>query len=164
MESVSHYRSAFQCLKTIFTRIENSDVLETLIPLISQRLISLMTHLNNDIRERSIPVLELLLHQNYSAKLLVNHALSILESLLQQLMKTARSERQFLSTMDTTTTTGTSSSHARLLDCIAQLVNIVFDRYNHDQEMNKDNHNNDEREKTFMDLLQTPKLKPFRLM
>jgi hypothetical protein len=122
-----------------------------------------MTHLNDDIRERSVPVLELLLHQTYSSRLLINHSLSILESLLQQLMKTSRSERQFISTIDTTTT-GNNSGHARLLDCIAQLVNIIFDKYNNEQPNNKDNNQDERQDETLFDLLQTKKLKPFRFM
>jgi hypothetical protein len=163
LESVSHYRSALQCLKTIFSRIESPETLDPLISLICQRLISLMTHLNDDIRERSVPVLELLLHQTYSSRLLINHSLSILESLLQQLMKTSRSERQFISTIDTTTT-GNNSGHARLLDCIAQLVNIIFDKYNNEQPNNKDNNQDERQDETLFDLLQTKKLKPFRFM
>ena len=163
LESVSHYRSALQCLKTIFTRINPPESLDPLMPLISQRLISLMTHLNDDIRERSVPVLELLLHQTYSSILLTNHALPILESLLQQLMKTSRSERQFISTIDSTTT-GNNSGHARLLDCIVQLVNIVFDKYNNDQPINKDLNQDKDEEKTLFDYLYQPKSKPFKLM
>jgi hypothetical protein len=163
LESVSHYRSALQCLKTIFSRIEFPESLYSLMPLISQRLISLMTHLNDDIRERSVSVLELLLHQTYSSTLLTNHALSILESLLQQLMKTSRSERQFISTIDSTTT-GNNSGHARLLDCIVQLVNIVFDKYNNDQPINKDINSNEEQEQTLFDFLHNTKTKPFRLL
>jgi hypothetical protein len=164
LESVSHYRSALQCLKTIFSRVEPPESLDPLMPLICQRLISLMTHLNDDIRERSVPVLELLLHQTYSSILLINHALSILESLLQQLMKTSRSERQFISTIDSTTT-GNNSGHARLLDCIVQLVNIVFDKYNNEQPINKDNINQDnEQEKTLFDFLNNIKSKPYRLV
>ena len=163
LESVSHYRSALQCLKTIFSRIEPSESLEPLMPLLSQRLISLMTHLNDDIRERSVPVLELLLHQSYSSTLLTNHALFILESLLQQLMKTSRSERQFISTIDTTTA-GNNSGHARLLDCIAQLVNIVFDKYNNEQPINKDINQDEEQEKNLVDVLHNTTSKPFRFM
>ncbi|CAF0894656.1 unnamed protein product [Adineta steineri] len=163
LESVSHYRSALQCLKTIFSRVQPTESLDPLMPLISQRLISLMTHLNDDIRERSVPVLELLLHQSYSSTLLTNHALPILESLLQQLMKTSRSERQFISTIDTTTA-GSNSGHARLLDCIAQLVNIVFDKYNDEQPNNKDNKQNEEQQQTLFDVLQNTKLKPFRFI
>lgn len=163
LESVSHYRSALQCLKTIFTRIDPPESLEPLMALVCQRLISLMTHLNDDIRERSIPVLELLLHQTYSSKLLINHALSILESLLQQLMKTSRSERQFISTIDSTAT-GNNNGHVRLLDCIVQLVNIVFDKYNNEQPMNKDNNQDDEQNKTLFDYLHSIQPKPFRLV
>ena len=158
LESVSHYRSALQCLKTIFSRIQPPESLDPLMPLISQRLISLMTHLNDDIRERSVPTLELLLHQSYSPILLSNHALSILESLLQQLMKTSRSERQFLSTIDSTTA-GNNSGHARLLDCIVQLVNIVFDKYNNEQPISKD----DEQETNLVDIFHQTKSKPFKL-
>jgi hypothetical protein len=122
-----------------------------------------MTHLNDDIRERSVPVLELLLHQTYSSTLLTNHALSILESLLQQLMKTSRSERQFISTIDSTTT-GNNSGHARLLDCIVQLVNIVFDKYNNEQPINKDLNQDEEQDKTLFDYLHHTKSKPFRLV
>lgn len=163
LESVSHYRSALQSLKIIFSRIESPDCFDPLMPLISQRLISLMTHLNGDIRERSVPVLELLLHQSYSSKLLTNHALSILESLLQQLMKTSRSERQFIITIDTTTV-GNNSGNARLLDCIAQLVNIVFDKYNNEQPTKNDSNQEEEQEKNLFDLFHHTKLKPFRLM
>jgi hypothetical protein len=163
LESVSHYRSALQCLKTIFTRVEPPESLDPLMPLLSQRLISLMTHLNDDIRERSVPVLELLLHQTYSSGLLTNHALSILESLLQQLMKTSRSERQFISTIDTTTA-GNNSGHARLLDCIGQLVNIIFDKYNNEQPTSKDANRDEQQDQTLYDVLHRTALKPFRLM
>jgi hypothetical protein len=163
LESVSHYRSALQCLKTIFSRVQPPESLTPFMPLICQRLISLMTHLNDDIRERSVPVLELLLHQTYSSTLVINHALSILESLLQQLMKTSRSERQFISTIDTTTA-GNNSGHARLLDCIAQLVNIVFDKYSNEQPFNKDMNQDEEQERTLFDLLHNTQSKPFRLM
>lgn len=163
LESVSHYRSALQCLKTIFSRIEPAESLDPLMPLICQRLISLMTHLNDDVRERSVPVLELLLHQTYSSALLINHALSILESLLQQLMKTSRSERQFISTIDSTTT-GSNNGHVRLLDCIVQLVNIVFDKYNDEQPINNDNNQDDEQNKTLFDYLHNIKSKPFRFV
>ncbi|CAF3385637.1 unnamed protein product [Rotaria sp. Silwood1] len=163
LESVSHYRSALQCLKIIFSRVESPESFDPLMALICQRLISLMTHLNDDIRERSVPVLELLLHQTYSTILLTNHALSILESLLQQLMKTSRSERQFIITIDTTTI-GNNSGNARLLDCIAQLVNIVFDKYNNEQPTNKDLNQDEEQEKTLFDLLHNTKSKPFRLI
>lgn len=163
LESVSHYRSALQSLKTIFSRIQPVESLDPLMPLICQRLISLMTHLNDDIRERSVPVLELLLHQTYSSTLLIHHAQSILESLLQQLMKTSRSERQFISTIDSTTT-GNNSGHARLLDCIVQLVNIVFDKYNNDQPTNKDHQQDEQQETTLVDYLHQMKSKPFRLV
>ena len=166
LDSVSHYRSALQCLKTIFTRIKTPASFDPLMQLISQRLISLMTHLNDDIRERSVPVLELLLHQTYSSTLLINHALSILESLLQQLMKTSRSERQFISTIDSTTTTGNNSGHARLLDCIVQLVNIIFDKYNNEQPMKKDIHHDEEQQQqtTLFDFCHQTNAKPFRLV
>ena len=163
LESVSHYRSALQCLKTIYTRIESPDTFHPFMPLICQRLISLMTHLNNDIRERSVPVLELLLHQTYSSSLLINHSLPILESLLQQLMKTSRSERQFISTIDTTTA-GSSSGHARLLDCIAQLVNMVFDRYNNEQPTSKDANQDHGRETTLFEHLHSAQAKPYKLV
>ena len=163
LESVSHYRSALQCLKTTFSRIQPVESLDPLMPLICQRLISLMTHLNDDIRERSVPVLELLLHQTYSSTLLINHAQSILESLLQQLMRTSRSDRQFISTIDSTTA-GNNSGHARLLDCIVQLVNIIFDKYNNEQPTNKDHQQDEERETTLFDFLHRTKSKPFRLV
>lgn len=163
LESVSHYRSALQCLKTIFSRVNPPESLDPLVPLLSQRLISLMTHLNDDVRERSVPVLELLLHQTYSSVLLTNHALPILESLLQQLMKTSRSERQFISTIDTTTT-GTNSGHARLLDCIGQLVNIIFDKYSNEQPTTKEVNEDEQGEQTLLHVLHRTKLKPFRLM
>lgn len=159
LESVSHYRSALQCLKTIFNRFDSAEKFEPIIPLMSQRIISLMTHLNDDIRERSVSVLELILHQPYSATLLIHHALPILESLLQQLMKKSRSERQFLSTIDTTTA-GTSSGHARLLDCITQLVNIVFDRYSSQQSIDE----NEKQVQTLAEYFLDRKLKPIRLM
>ena len=122
-----------------------------------------MTHLNDDIRERSVPVLELLLHQAYSSVLLANHSLSILESLLQQLMKTSRSERQFISTIDTTTV-GNSSGHARLLDCIAQLVNTVFDKYTNEQPTKKDQNQDDGQRQYLTDLFRSDNLKPFKLV
>ena len=162
-ESVSHYRSTLQCLKIIFSRIQPPESLDPLMPLLCQRLISLMTHLNDDIRERSVPVLELLLHQSYSSTLLINYAQSILESLLQQLMKTSRSERQFISTIDSTTA-GSNSGHARLLDCIVQLVNIVFDKYNNEQPTNKDHHYDEEQETSLYDFLHRTNSKPFRFV
>lgn len=163
MESVSHYRSAFQCLKTILNRIESADTFQSIIALASQRIISLMTHLNEDIRERSVPVLELFLHQTYSGSLLTNHALTILESLLQQLIKKSRSERQFLSTIGTTTT-GSSSGHARLLDCIAQLVNIVFDRYANQQTTSMNSNAEQTNHQTLADHFLQNRSQPFRLM
>jgi hypothetical protein len=122
-----------------------------------------MTHLNDDIRERSLPVLELLLHQNYSSNLLSNHAMAILESLLQQLIKTSRSERQFISTIDTASTSH-ASGHARLLDCIAQLVNIIFDRYNNCQTTSQDMNIDNEQGQCLVDFLRNKTSKPFRLM
>ena len=163
LESVSHYRSALQCLKLIFSHIESWECLNPYIGLIRQRLISLMTHLNDDIRERSIPVLELLLHQTYSSTLLSYHALPILESLLQQLMKISRSERQFIIKIDTTTV-GNNSGHARLLDCIAQLVNIVFDQYKYEQPVYKDLNQEEVQDETLLNLLHITKSKPFTLM
>ncbi|CAF3388265.1 unnamed protein product [Rotaria socialis] len=163
LESVSHYRSAFQSLKIIFSRVKSPECFYPLMPLLCQRLISLMTHLNDDVRERSVPVLELLIHQTYSSTLLTDYGLSILESLLQQLMKTSRSERQFIITIDTTTI-GNNSGNARLLDCIAQLVNIVFDKYNDEQPTNKDSQRDEEQEKSLFDLFHQTKAKPYRIM
>ena len=86
-----------------------------------------------------------------------------MESLLQQLMKTSRSERQFISTIDTTTA-GSSGGHARLLDCIAQLVNMVFDRYNNEEPTGKDAKHNDEGETTLYAHLHTAPAKPYQLV
>ncbi|CAF0770201.1 unnamed protein product [Didymodactylos carnosus] len=134
-EHVSLYRSSLECLKLILNRIQssNTDPLAPFIPLVCQRLISLITNINDDIRERSLPFLELLL-QHYSStnknNALSSQSLAVLESLLQQMTKMTRSDQKFIVNIETATSKTSSSKnwHSRMLEAIYELVEIYFNK------------------------------------